>query len=197
LKGQEVIKTKNKLGQTTSSIKVLEVQNKDLKKSIKKLNDDSYKRIQQIERQYKRKLIAATTFNVVTVDTAKGITVITNSDTVIVDSIRYIYPTYTSTIEKRDKLDSLISRYEVTAKKDGTEVRATIYNPIDVVTRYEKTTPKNFFGRKHLYTDVHTYNHTSEANEVRSFSSKERKRHTGLKIVIGVAIFEGIRILLR
>jgi hypothetical protein len=190
LKGQEVIKTKNKLGETTSSIRVLEVQNKDLKKSIKLLNDSSYKRILQIERQWRRKLVAATTFNVTTLDTARGTTVIIPGGTVVKDSITYLYPTYTSKITKK------YSEYDVTATRDGTIVISKIENPIDVATHYEKTTPKNFLRRKHLYTDVHTYNHTSEANEVRSFNSKERKRYTAIKVVIGVALIETLRIVL-
>jgi hypothetical protein len=197
LKGQEVVKVKNKLGETTSTIQVLEVQNKDLKKSIKLLNDESYKRILQIEKQHRKALIAATTFNIVTRDTAIGETVSIPTDTVKTDSVTYIYPTYTSTIVKKNKLDSIMSIYEVTAKRDGTKVIATIYNPTDVVTRYEKTTRKNFFDRKNIYTDVHIYNHTSEANDVRSYTTKERKRYTGIKIIVGVAIIETLRMVLK
>jgi hypothetical protein len=174
-KSQIIKITTNKLGEQTATTQVYEAQLKNLKGSHKKQLDSTYWRIIQIECYYKRRLVAATTVDIVTNDTASTATTIT-SDTVKRGDSTIVRPVYKGLIVKK------FSRYDIIASADSIHITSWFNNPIDVIHRYEQG--KNFLGRKNLMIDVHTYNPDSGVSSLRSFTIKEKKRHLGAKMLI-------------
>jgi hypothetical protein len=184
----EVIKdslhiTKNKLNQQTTTTRVL-VADRNI---LKQQNDSMYLRIRAIDRYYRRKLIAVTSLDLVTIDTSKGKTNILSRDTIRKGNIVEIYPEYNDTIEK--KLNGQIfATYQVKANKDSIEVISNILNPIDIDYRYNK---KNFFDRKHLVVDVKTINPNSGVVQMKSYMPPTKKSKLP-NILIGISLILGI-----
>lgn len=182
----------NKLGQATTTIAVLQGSNKDLRQ----VKDSMYYRIKAIEKHYKKKLVAASIFDLVTKDTSKGKTIILKGDTVkINDSTKIIYPVYTSEILNLiPGTKDTATFYKVTAKRDSINIIAEIKNPVDVDQRWTRefndSKWEKFFGKKNLVTDIKTYNHKTRTQDLKSFSTSQPRKYTGLKF--GVTILFGI-----
>ncbi len=174
--------TKNKLNEQTATTMVL-VADRNI---LKQQKDSMYLRLKAIDKYYKRKLVVATSLDLVTKDTSIGATNITPKDTIRKGNIVEIYPEYSDTIEK--KLNGkLFATYMIRANKDSIKVISSILNPIDIDYRYDK---KNFFDRKHLVVDIKTINPNSGVVQMKSYMPPEKKR-TSPFIILGIGIVTG------
>ena len=172
---------KDKQGRSHTESKVIEVSApKDFAK-IKGLTDEN-KKLQDLVKEYKKKLKEGGGVTYFETDTEVETKTITKVDTIVVDNTRKLV--YSSSFDKEGWITG-----NVVARHDSTSVTAKVKNEFGVIVGQNK---KGFLGlgTPETFADVISYNPYTETNKMRSLQVKIDKPNRlywlGGGLVVGV-----------
>lgn len=171
---------RNKFGQQVAEIQVMAGDVNDMKAYIHS-QDSTIKRLAEM---VSKKTFSATIIeNHTHVHGSTG-TNISGADTLVKDSLIYIYPVYTGIFE------SEWIRETIHAGKDSIERDLVIRNRYEFSQEWEKPgkKPFNIFNRPVLQAKIVNLNPYTETKEVRSFATKAPKQNRGVWMGAGAAI---------
>jgi hypothetical protein len=177
--------TVNKLGQQTGRVSLLEAEN-DRDFLNMKSTDSTVKALQGIVRAYKGKLYNATVLTNRTRDTGSSQTFVVRVDTIVHDSVSYIYPTYKTDWSEKWSQGSIVAS------------RDSIFRDIRVINDFEITQGVErlglFKGSQTVVT-VKNLNPNTVTQELRTFRTKDDKRlSVGVQLGVGVMATGGVGI---
>lgn len=168
---------RNQFNQQESRIALLVADNqRDLLRI--KTNDSTILHLQEVVRDYKGRIRAATVLGTSTVDHGTSTTIVLSGDTVIQDSIVYVYPVYTT--DWNDKWSKGLIR----AQRDSIHREIKVRNDFEITQGWEK---QGFLKQKKAVVKVVNLNPNTETREMRSFVV-EQKPH---RISIGLGAMYG------
>lgn len=176
---------RNKNGEHVAKIAAFETQSvKDFLQL--QTQDSTIKKLQDEVKRYKNKLSGGGSVTVITTETsAQGSTTstITESDTVMKDSMIYVYPKYEFTINQFGKWITG-SGY---AKLDSSYLDLKVVNNYTVTVGYEKRKiPGKFFKQKVAFAEVTNENPYTETKSLRSYTvSVPKQKNFGVMVGIG------------
>lgn len=157
---QDTLKiTRNELGQQVASIQVLQTTNKKQFLDLK-TNDSTIIALQQLVKKTKNLQSAIVVVNH-TSNSISGNTVVTNSgDSIIKDSLVYVYPEYSfSRVTEWDSVN-------IISNKNTTKLDYKIFNEYDITVSYKK---KGLFKGKIPIIDMTNKNPYTETVALRAY----------------------------
>lgn len=173
-------KFRNSFGQEETKTKLLYGTISDLKK-LSYSKDSS---IQKLLALVNKKTISATVVSNTTSGTISSGTIVTGRDTVIKDSLIYIYPEYTLK-PQITKWDSISGK----ATKDTFQIFYKVFNEFEITQRYEKQKVKGkLFRQKVPMINITNLNPKTETRELKSFAVQPAKQKKGYVFIGGVLI---------
>lgn len=161
----------DKNGVATATIQVIKEENHRKFLEIKS-DKESIQALQSQVALYKKKLKDATFAQVDTYINSSGSTTITRVDTITVDSIKVVYPTYNSSKENE------WVKWNVIASNDSINLDLKVINKF-VISQVDKR--DGWFKPKKTYVDFKNLNPYTETKELERFTVEKQKS----KIVIG------------
>ncbi len=157
---------------------------------FKKMKAADSSAIGKLQRMVDKLTISATYLsNVTSNNFTAPIQYITSGDTVIIDSITYVYPQYTTCYS--DKWE----RFSIKADKDSFAVEYKVFNEFNLVQAWKSN---GIFKRKTPEVSILNLNPHTETKELQTFTVKEDKSNRLRDMLIGAAVgaitIEAIRV---
>lgn len=177
----ELITFKNERGLMESHILGLEAENK---KSLLKIKskDSTILWLQNVVRKYKGKINTAVVAGVETESIGSTETTIVKSDTVIKDSIVYVYPVYESQWD--NKWESGI----IEASKDSVKRDIKVRNDFEITLG---KVSNGWFKKKEYRVNMLNLNPNTVTRELRSFNVKSKPKRWALGFSGGYGFYNG------
>jgi len=167
-------KTINKHGQEKASTDLLLSTYKDFK--AMHVADSSA--IGKLQKLVDRLTISATYLSNVTDNSFVASTqTILSGDTVIIDSITYVYPEYKTNYTNKWE------RFNIKANKDSFAIDYKVFNEFNLKQEWK---PNGLFKRKTPEVSILNLNPNTETNELKTFSVKEDKSNRLRDFLLGV-----------
>jgi len=155
--------TRNKNGQQTAKISLLQSSNKKAFLTIKS-NDTTIIKLQAIVSQYKGKLASATILGNETRETGTTVSTVLGGDTVIVGDTVKIFAIYTSNWDEPWSIGS------ITASRDSIIRNIKVKNEYEITQGLEKQ--KGLFKKKKPTVSIKNLNPNTTTTELRTFQIK-------------------------
>lgn len=167
-------KTINKHGQEKASTDLLLSTYKDFK--AMHVADSSA--IGKLQKLVDRLTISATYLSNVTDNSFVASTqTIISGDTVIIDSITYVYPEYKTNYTNKWE------RFDIKANKDSFAIDYKVFNEFNLKQEWK---PNGLFKRKTPEVSILNLNPNTETNELKTFTVKEDKSNRLRDFLLGV-----------
>jgi len=138
--------------------------------------DSSIIALQQAVKRYKGKLASATVASTVTSVSGSSETTVTPTDTVVIDSVVYVYPTYSTSWT--DKWSS----GTITATIDSISRVFKVTNDYTFTYGYGRWNP---FKKRDLTVTMTNLNPNTTTTELRTFTVKQSEKRFGLALYAG------------
>ncbi len=168
---------RNEKNQQTAEISILEGNSdRDLKNL--KTKDKTIIKLQEIVKNYKGKLRSATILANTTTSTGTNVTTITKTDTVVKDSITYVYETYEA------EIDNEWEKGHIIANRDSVHHSIKIRNEFEI-TQGMKRREKGLFKRKVPVVTIKNLNPNTVTTELRTFNVTKDQSRFGLSLQAG------------
>lgn len=172
---------RNEKGELVGRIASIETQNTNQFLELQ-TKDAQIIELQELVRENKKKLNkggSATTGTINTNVSNTSSTVITKTDTVRIDSLVYLYPTYTHNLENE------WINYKASMNKDSATFSLQVKNDFSLVLGREKNKP---------YAEITLKNPYSEVSKLRTYQvSLPKQKKFGLGLSAGIAIGKDIK----
>jgi len=173
--------TRDSLGRQTAKISVITAFDKRGLLMIR-TKDSTIKALKTLVAHTKG-LLSATILSNSTANVVRSASNITGRDTVIQDSLIYLYPVYSTNFKNRWE------DFIITADKDTFDINYTLFNEFEITQAREKRI-KGLFKRKVPVITIKNMNPNTETRELRSFAIKPHPRRMSL----GVGVYYGFSI---
>lgn len=124
--------------------------------------DEEINKLKKLVQEYKDKLDqtgSVTTGLITTIAKLKSPTIVYHKDTIITDSIVYVYPTYYTNI---DSSQNRWIQYEISASKDTIHNSTIVHNEFDMIVGYDKKAKSHF-------TNLIIHNPYSDVKSLRTY----------------------------
>ena len=168
----------DELGRQTATISNLKT---DRTEDFLKLetNDETIQKLQNLVKEYKGQLAVAITSSSNTTSSGNTVTTVFETDTIWIDSIAHVYPTYSTAWENKWEIGSII------AKRDS------ISRNIKVRNEFELTigdASNGWFKKRVSIASIKNMNPNTTVEELRSFSIEHKPKRLGLGVSFGYGI---------
>lgn len=173
--------TRDTLGRQTAKISVITAYNKR-GLLLYRTKDSTIQALQTLVARTKG-LLSATVLSNSTANRIASASKITGRDTVIQDSLIYLYPVYSTNFKNRWE------DFIITADKDTFDINYTLFNEFEITQAREKRV-KGLFKRKVPVITVKNLNPHTSTRELRSFAIKPHPR----RVSLGVGVYYGFAI---
>lgn len=145
-----------------------------------KTQDSTIKKLQDLVKDYKGKLQSAVVFGSSTNSNGTTITKYIPGDTVIIDSIAYVYPKYETQWSNKWETGYIL------AERDSIKRQIKIKNEYEITIGEPKS---GLFSRKQSsQVQIKNLNPNTETTELRSISVETRQKKLGVGISVGIAL---------
>lgn len=169
---------RNKNNQQISHISVLEDVRESLLDSIS-FKDSTINWLLSVKKE-QGKATTITVINTITkYDTVSKTEISNVFDTVIIDSVVYLYPTYKTSWNDKWSFGF------IEADKDSIRRQFSIINEYEIWQQYEKKNNKLFSGKK-LVVYIKNNNPLTSTSELRSWNVSQKKKHFSFGVGFGI-----------
>lgn len=186
--------TRDKLGRQTASIQAFGGTIKELESQVSS-SSETIRRLKEDAKKHGSNTEASVSADVEVIDHVSGKTKVTLKDTIRKDSVIYIYSEYSMSIIKK------WATYQMRMNRDSSFLASDTklgidmnifrdYQKVDSVNRKWYKPNTRYFAPKILKGEMTLQNPDSGVREMHVYVQKEKKKNTGLKIVVGILSFE-------
>lgn len=166
--------TRNELGQQRTSTAMAEAFNRKLFLRFQS-QDSSIIKLQEVVKSFKGKLQSASVFSNTTSSIGGNPTIITGHDTIIKDSMVFVYPNYESNWTER------WSNGHILATKDSIFRDIKVKNEFEMTMGYEKS---KWWKSKQPTVTIKNLNPNTETTELKTFNIKNANKKLGIGVTV-------------